>query len=57
MISQTVAMDEPRHEELVDERLVMWYFFAALSYMTISMLAGILMALQLVDWNPLNGIE
>jgi cytochrome c oxidase cbb3-type subunit 1 len=57
MIAETMAADAPQHEELVDERLVMWYFIAGLSYLMISMLAGILMALQLVDWNPLNGIE
>lgn len=47
----------PHHEDLVMERIVMAYFVAALSYMAISMLGGILMALQLVHWNPLNGIE
>ncbi len=61
MTGQTVTTDSPaempRHDELVDERLVMWYYFAALTFLTISMLAGILMALQLVDWNPLNGLE
>jgi len=45
------------HAQLVDERLVQWYFVAALTFLTISMLAGLLMALQLVHWNPLNGIE
>lgn len=43
--------------ELVDERLVIWYFLAALGYLAISMLAGLLMALQLVRWNPLMNIE
>src|SRR5947209_2346695 len=49
--------DPPRHADLVEERLVRWYFYAALSYITISMLAGLLMAFQLVRENPLNGIE
>ena len=43
--------------KLVDERLVLWYFGAALTFLTISMLGGLLMALQLVHWNPLRGIE
>lgn len=52
-----------KHEEaefsgpLVETRLVCWYFYAALTFMTAAMLAGLLMALQLVQWNPLNGIE
>jgi cytochrome c oxidase cbb3-type subunit 1 len=44
-------------DELVDRRLVAWYFCAALAFLTISMLAGVLMALQLVHWNPLVGVE
>ena len=47
----------PRHEELVEERLVSWYFLAAIGYLFISMLGGFLMALQLVNCNPLRGIE
>lgn len=46
-----------RHDELVEKRLVLWFFLAALGYLAISMLAGLLMALQLVHWNPLRGIE
>jgi cytochrome c oxidase cbb3-type subunit I len=57
MSSELPAHDRPRHQDLVDERLVQWYFYAALAYLLISMLAGILMALQLVRSNPLNGIE
>jgi cytochrome c oxidase cbb3-type subunit 1 len=47
----------PAHEDLVDERLVAWYFLAALGYMVISMLGGFLMAFQLIRHNPLQGIE
>jgi cytochrome c oxidase cbb3-type subunit 1 len=47
----------PRAEEIVDERIVWWYFMAALLYLAIAMVAGLLMALQLVLWNPLQGIE
>ena len=57
MTAAALSADVPRHVELVDERLVRWYFYAALTFLTISMLAGILMALQLVNWNPLRGIE
>lgn len=42
---------------LVDERLVLWYFLAALAYFSLSLLAGLLMALQLVNHNPLRGVE
>ena len=45
----------PRHEELVEERLVFWYFLAALGFMFVSMLGGLLMAIQLQRMNPLRG--
>ncbi|MCA9219495.1 MAG: cytochrome oxidase, partial [Planctomycetales bacterium] len=57
MSSDTAAAPAPRHEDLVDEKIVIAYYLAALTFMTISMTAGILMALQLVHWNPLNGVE
>lgn len=44
-------------DELVDERLVLWYFLAALVYLFVSMSGGLMMALQLVNWNPLAGSE
>ncbi len=47
----------PRHDDLVDERLVYWYFLAALGYMFVSMLGGLLMAPQLATHQPLQGIE
>jgi cytochrome c oxidase cbb3-type subunit 1 len=49
--------DRPRHEELVEERLVLWYFLAALGYMLISMLGGLLMGMQLQRHPLLRGIE
>lgn len=49
--------EAPRHDELVDEWLVLCYFAAALAYMLISMSAGILMGLQLLSWNPLPAVE
>ena len=57
MSSETIPENLPRHEDLVDERLVRWFFLAALVYLGISMLGGVLMALQLVHWNPIRGIE
>ena len=36
---------------------MLWYFLAALGYLFISLLGGLLMALQLVHWNPHDGIE
>ena len=47
----------PHHDQLVDERLVAWYFLAALAYFFISLSGGFLMAFQLIEHNPLNGIE
>lgn len=44
-------------DRLVDRRIVLWYYFAALTYMVISMLGGLLMALQLIQCNDLQGIE
>lgn len=57
MQADTATAPLPRHEELVDERLVLCYFLTALGYLFASMLGGILMALQLVGWNPLNEYE
>jgi cytochrome c oxidase cbb3-type subunit 1 len=57
MTSEFVSPAAPRHQDLVDERLVRWYFYAALLYLLVSMAGGMLMALQLVDWNPVNGVE
>ncbi|MGA9922475.1 MAG: cbb3-type cytochrome c oxidase subunit I [Isosphaeraceae bacterium] len=47
----------PRHEDLVDDRLVYWHFMAALIFMGASMLGGLLMALQLLRLDPFTGIE
>jgi cytochrome c oxidase cbb3-type subunit 1 len=52
-----LSSEQPRHEELVVERLVYWYFLAALGYMFVSMLGGMLMATQLQRINPLRGLE
>ena len=55
MRETTLEKELPRHEELVDERLVLWYFVAALTFMFASMLGGILMGLQLTRMNPSGG--
>jgi cytochrome c oxidase cbb3-type subunit 1 len=47
----------PHHEELVDDKIVISYFLAALSYLFISMLGGFLMGLQLVRYFPFPGVE
>jgi cytochrome c oxidase cbb3-type subunit I len=49
--------EQPRHADLVDERLVLAHFVAALIFMGASMAGGLLMALQLVRINPFSGIE
>ena len=56
--SRSLSEDSiPLHEEIVLERLVRWYFYAALTFLGISMLGGLLMAAQLIHWNPLQGSE
>jgi cytochrome c oxidase cbb3-type subunit 1 len=57
IVQSTTTAGATPSGELVEERLVFWYFAAALGYLFISMLGGILMALQLIDANPLAGIE
>ncbi len=57
MSTEEVPQRLPEHKDLVIERLVIWYFLASLVYLIISMLGGFLMAFQLVDRNPLRGIE
>ncbi len=51
------ANTTPLARDLVDERLVIWYFLAALGYLFVSMTGGLLMALQLVQWNPFQDSE
>jgi len=59
MTTATIATDHKiaAHTELVDESIVKWYFYAALLFLTTSMLAGILVSLQLIQHNPFTGIE
>lgn len=56
----TLATVDPRPAapaSLVNQRLVFWYFMAALAYMAISLVGGLLMAAQLINHNPLRGLE
>jgi len=48
---------ELSEDQLVDRKLVLAYYLAALTFFAASLLGGLLMALQLVRWNPLQGIE
>jgi len=57
MTEQTPAFNIPSPKTLVMERLVRWYLLASLAYLALALLAGLLMALQLVNHNPLRGIE
>src|SRR6516162_2355712 len=56
-MSQEMTSAHTPRRPLVLERLVTWYFLAALGYFAMSLLGGLLMAMQLVNHNPLRGIE
>ncbi len=49
--------DVPTTRELVDDKLVLWFFLASLAYMLVAMLAGFLFSMQLLQHYPLRGIE
>ena len=53
MSTAELTSDIPHHEDLVNERLVRWYFVASLCYLALSMTGGLIMALQLIHWNPI----
>ncbi len=57
MTEKSTTVTNLAPDQLVDYRLVMWHFWAALLFLFINMVAGLLVALQLVSWNPFNGIE
>ncbi len=57
MSDAATYVGEPFDDKLVDRKLVLWYFLAAVTFFAVSLLGGLLMALQLVRWNPLQGIE
>ncbi len=47
----------PATRDLVNERIVLWFFIASLAYLVIAMLAGLLFSFQFVQGYPLSGIE
>ena len=47
----------PAAKNLVDERIVLWYFVASLTYLLIAMLAGLFFSLQLLQSYPFPAIE
>ena len=53
----TLEKEIPQQSDLVNEHIVKCFFVAGLTFLLVSMLAGLLMALQLVRSNPLAGIE
>lgn len=53
----TMEQSVPQQSDLVNEKIVKCFFVAGMGFLLVSMLAGLLMALQLVRQNPLNGIE
>ena len=57
MTATPITRDTKSHEELVDEKIIKFYFITALIFLTTSMLAGILVALQMIRHNPFAGIE
>ena len=44
-------------DQLVDRKIIIAYFLAAMGYMVVSLSGGFLMAFQLIQHNPLQGIE
>lgn len=46
-----------REDELVNRPIIICYFLAAMLYLLISMIGGFLMSFQLIDHNPLRGVE
>ena len=57
MTESNSTNDIPRHENLVNEQLVTWHFVMALVFLGASLLGGLIYSLQLVNWNPHQGIE
>lgn len=47
----------PSGRVLVEERIVLWYLCAGFGYFLVSLLAGFYFSLQLLNLNPLAGIE
>jgi len=62
-VTAASATSSSRHEPspavgaLVNERLVLWYFVASLTYLFVAMLAGLLFSFQFLQSYPFTGIE
>ncbi|MCC7291676.1 MAG: cbb3-type cytochrome c oxidase subunit I [Phycisphaerales bacterium] len=59
-IAAPIVFDAPKlpaDRELIETRLVWWYFVAALAYMIVAMLAGAMISLQFLQHYPFPGIE
>ncbi len=56
-VSQELPKELPNPDDLVHTAPIMWHFYFGLLYLFIAMLAGLLMAFQLIRHNPLNGLE
>ncbi len=52
-----VPPENVSHRTLVDERIVICYLLASLTFFFISLAGGFVMGFQLVDHNPFKGIE
>jgi cytochrome c oxidase cbb3-type subunit 1 len=50
-------LERLKERPLVNAQLCRWYFLVALCYMGVSLLGGLIMAFQLINHNPLRGIE
>jgi cytochrome c oxidase cbb3-type subunit 1 len=57
MTEVSTESDQPVPSQLVINRLVMWYLLASLLYMAVSLVGGVLFAFQLINHNPLRGLE
>lgn len=55
--SEPVPIYDVARGPLVLEKLIICYFVAALIYFGIALIGGLIMALQLLNHNPLHGIE
>ena len=51
------TVESTANDQLVNRKIVIAYLIAALAYFFVSLAGGFLMAFQLVDHNPLRGIE
>jgi len=55
--ARSATIPVPTGRELVNERIVLWFFVASLGYMFVAMLAGLLYSLQFLQAYPFPGLE